>query len=305
MLKMTSACTPHFTWQLRTRALQLGQRVRVMGIVNVTPDSFSDGGLYLGTDHAVAHALRLLDEGADIVDLGGESTRPGAAAGTSDAISADEEQRRVLPVVQGVLRARPNAIVSIDTYRATTARAAVQAGAEIVNDVSGGLWDDAMLPLCAELACGVIVMHTRGLPTEWEIQPRLPDAEVVVFVRQALQQRLQTALAAGIARDRIVLDPGFGFGKRGPENWALLAGLHQFAELRMPLMVGLSRKGFLTGHSTAAADRDAQTHAANRDAIAAGAHLLRVHDVRGAIAAFSAASTAPQAMLEGEGKAKT
>lgn len=274
-----------YRWSLRSRTLQLGRRTAVMGVVNVTPDSFSDGGRYSGTDTAVEHALRLIDEGADIVDVGGESTRPGAPALTSDAISAVEEQRRVLPVIAGVLRARPSAVISVDTYRADTARAAVLAGAEILNDVSGGLWDAAMLQTCAELGCGVILMHTRGLPSEWAQQPRLREDEIVPMVLAGLQERLRSAHAAGIARERIVLDPGFGFGKRGAENWALLRGLHPLHSLGYPVLAGLSRKGFLSqeGSREAAAERDDLTHTADTLAIAAGAHMVRVHEVRGAV----------------------
>jgi dihydropteroate synthase len=270
-----------FEWQLRTRTLRLGERTLVMGIVNVTPDSFSDGGQHMGTDAAVAHALRLLDEGADIVDIGGESTRPGSVAATDDAISAEEEQRRVVPVIAGVLRARPEAVVSVDTYRAVTAKLAVEAGAEIVNDVSGGLWDPAMLTTCAELRCGVVVMHTRGLPAEWALQEPLQDHAVVGTVLDGLRERVAAAVSAGIALERVVLDPGFGFGKRGAENWALLDGLDRLQVLDLPMLIGLSRKGFLDP-SLLATERDDATHAADARAVLRGAHIVRVHDVLGA-----------------------
>ncbi len=284
---------PQYTWQMRSRSLPLGQRTLIMGIVNVTPDSFSDGGAHATTDLAVAHALRLLDEGADILDIGGESTRPGAPARTSEALSTAEEQRRVLPVVQNVLRARPTTVISIDTYRAATARAALECGAEIINDVSGGVWDAEMFATCAELGCGLIVMHTRGLPSEWAAQPALSNKEVLPAVLQGLHQRLQAATDAGVSSDRIVADPGFGFGKRGEENWVLLAGLQQMHALQVPALTGLSRKGFLEsplkqGHAPAA-ERDDITHAANTLAIAAGTHILRVHDVRGAVRAAAVA----------------
>ncbi len=271
-----------FDWQLRSRVLPLGKRTCVMGIVNVTPDSFSDGGQHDSTGAAVAHALRLLDEGAEILDIGGESTRPGTAAGTSEAVSAEEEQRRVLPVIERVLRARPDALLSVDTYRASTARAAVEAGAEIVNDVSGGLWDEAMLATCVALRCGVVVMHTRGLPGDWALQTPLPKDEVVPTVLAELRKRLDAAQQAGVQRECIVADPGFGFGKRGTENWALLAGFADLAGLAFPLLAGLSRKGFLAPE-TPAAERDPQTHAADVAALLSGVHLLRVHDVAGAV----------------------
>ena len=230
MAFMGFAARARYEWQLRSRVLSLGGRTLLMGVVNVTPDSFSDGGAFVSAQQAVDYALRLLDEGADMLDIGGESTRPGAPALTSEAISANEEQGRVLPVIEGVLRARPDAVLSVDTYRAATARRAVAAGAEIVNDVSGGLWDEAMPATCAALQCGVIVMHTRGLPSEWASQPRLRDQDVLPCVSEGLRDRLGAAIGAGVARERIVLDPGFGFGKRGAENWALLRGFESFSE---------------------------------------------------------------------------
>jgi dihydropteroate synthase len=275
---------PRFDWQLRTRSLALGERTRVMGIVNVTPDSFSDGGQHAGTDATVIHALRLLDEGADILDIGGESTRPGSAAATDDAISEEEEQRRVLPVIVEVLRARSEAVISIDTYRASTARLAVEAGAEIVNDVSGGLWDASMLATCAELRCGVVVMHTRGLPGEWALQEPLQGEAVVASVLDGLGERVAAAVAAGVARERVMVDPGFGFGKRGGENWALLAGLDRLQVLELPMLVGLSRKGFLDP-ALPAVERDGATHAADVCAVMGGTHVVRVHDVPGAVRA--------------------
>ena len=276
-----------FEWQLRTRGLTLGERTCIMGIVNVTPDSFSDGGMHASTMQAVAHALRLLDEGATIIDIGGESTRPGAPAKTSKAISAEEEQRRVLPVITGVLSAHPEAMVSIDTYRASTARLAVEAGAEIVNDVSGGLWDTEMFATCAELQCGLLVMHTRGLPSEWASQRPLADDQVVSTVVSGLRERVNAAFQVGIQRQRMTVDPGFGFGKRGGENWVLLAGLEQMHTLGLPVAIGLSRKGFLdaplatTNH--AAGNREDLTHFSDTAAILQGAHLIRVHEVNGAI----------------------
>jgi dihydropteroate synthase len=284
---MSPVARAHFDWQLRTRALALGERTLVMGIVNVTPDSFSDGGHHASTQAAVAHALQLLDDGADIIDIGGESTKPGATAGTAAALDALEEQRRVLPVIAGILHVRPDAVLSIDTYRASTAKLAVEAGAEIVNDVSGGLWDEEMLVTCAALRCGAVVMHTRGLPSEWASQQALAADQVVPLVLDGLRERVAAALSAGIARERIVIDPGFGFGKRGAENWALLAGFERLQELGFPMLAGLSRKGFLDPSKTAV-ERDEATHAAHTVAIRAGAHIVRVHDVRGAMLSASA-----------------
>jgi dihydropteroate synthase len=212
-----------------------------MGILNITPDSFSDGGRFFSPASALAHALRMLDEGADLLDLGGESTRP-----SSTPISPAEEQARVLPTLRAILAARPAAILSIDTYHAETARLAIEAGAEIVNDVSGHLWDPAMSATCAALACGAILMHTRGRPHQWRTQPALAPPEVVPLVLADLSARANAALAGGIPRDSIVLDPGFGFGKIRDENFPLLAHLDQLHTLGFPILAGLSRKSFLT-----------------------------------------------------------
>src|SRR5579862_8781328 len=216
-----------FLWRLRTRSLALGTRTLVMCVLNVTPDSFSDGGLYHDAQDAIAHGLRMLDEGADILDIGGESTRPGQ----QERVSADAEQERVLPVIAAILKARPEAVISIDTYKASTARLAIDAGAEIVNDVSGFLWDPEMATTCAGLGCGVVLMHTRGRPDEWKSQARLVDDEVLPLVKRELGERLQAALDAGVSRERIVLDPGYGFGKRFDENYALLARQAELREL--------------------------------------------------------------------------
>ncbi|MGB7265900.1 MAG: dihydropteroate synthase, partial [Terracidiphilus sp.] len=170
-------------WRLRTRTLDLGQRTLVMGVVNITPDSFSDGGFFLDPEKAVAHALDLIEEGADILDLGAESTRPGSNAGTRDAaVSAEQEQARLLPVLEGILQARPDAVVSVDTYKAETARAALTAGAEIINDVSGFTWDRAIAGVCAELEAGVVLAHTRGRPEEWRSQARLEPNPLMELV---------------------------------------------------------------------------------------------------------------------------
>jgi dihydropteroate synthase len=244
-----------------------------MGVLNATPDSFSDGGLFRIPAEAIERALQMFDEGADILDIGGESTRPGKR----DPVNAQEEINRVLPVLEGVLRHRPGAILSVDTYKSATAQAALRAGVEIVNDVSGFLWDSAMAGLCAAARCGVVLMHTRGLPEEWRAQP--PIERVVQQVAQELHQRLQAALQAGIEPQRLVLDPGFGFGKAFDQNYVLLAGLEELSALRRPILAGVSRKGFL-GRDLAPRDRINASLAAATAAILAGAHILRVHDVR-------------------------
>lgn len=286
------------TWQLRTRTLELGTRTLVMGVVNITPDSFSDGGSFLAPEAAVAHALQLLDEGADILDLGAESTRPGSrAGGSAPAVSADEEQARLLPVLEGILRARPGAIVSVDTYKSATARAALAAGAEIVNDVSGFTWDPALAHVCAEFGAGagvgVVLMHTRGRPEDWRAQPQLPPGALLKTVHDGLAASYAVAQSAGILPHAVVLDPGYGFGKRFNENYALLARQQELLALGRPLLVGLSRKSFL-GHTLAAlhgshpAPVDARENAglaALTAAILHGASIVRVHAVRPSIEA--------------------
>ena len=287
------------TWRLRSRTLELGRRTLVMGVVNITPDSFSDGGLYLSPEMAVARALRLLDEGADILDLGAESTRPGSRAGgaagsaLAPAVSADEEQARLLPVLEGILAARPDAVISIDTYKASTARAALAAGAEIVNDVSGFAWDPTMAAACAETRCGVVLMHTRGRPEEWLTQPRLGGDQLLAMVQAGLEGSMNAAGKAGVATEAIVLDPGYGFGKRFEENYLLLARQAKLLALGRPLLAGVSRKSFLgrtlaplhDGKDAAPEARETASLAATVAAILNGASMVRVHTVPPAVEA--------------------
>lgn len=289
---------PSCRWTLRTRSIALGERTLVAGVVNVTPDSFSDGGQFSSWASAVEQALRLLDEGADILDLGGESTRPGERA----AVSAQEEMDRVLPVLETVLHERPGALVSIDTYKAETAVAAVQAGAEIVNDVSGFLWDPSMAAACASLRCGVILMHARGRSGQWAGLPALARDEVVPLVRRELEERCACAAAAGVPRAALVLDPGFGFGKSFEENYPLLADLGQLRALGYPILVGPSRKRFLGrtlaelyGRDIAPDQRGYGTLAAVTAAVLAGAHIVRVHDVKAAREAAAVADAIREA----------
>lgn len=286
-------------WQLRTRQLALGTRTLVMGILNVTPDSFSDAGRFFDAHAAILRGIQLLDEGADILDIGAESTRPGSRAGggsetdNAPSVSAEEEQARLLPVLRAILEARPNAVLSVDTYKADTARAALQAGAEIINDVSGFLWDPAMPQVCAEEKAGVVLMHTRGRPAEWRTQPRLAPEAVLRMVREGLVGSMATAREAGIPQESIVLDPGYGFGKRFGENYALLAAQAELLALGRPLLTGLSRKSFL-GHTLAPLHggspappeaREIAGIAALVASILHGASIVRVHEVRPAIEA--------------------
>ncbi len=262
-----------------------------MGIVNVTPDSFSDGGLHIDAEKAVVHAEQLLDDGAAIIDVGGESTRPGA----SEPVSEEEERGRVLPVIRDLKRRRPDAVVSVDTYKASVARAAVELGAEVVNDVSGFRWDAKMAKTLAELKVGAVLMHTRGRPEEWRTLP--PIGDPVLMVKRDLRQWAEAATLAGIKRDRLVLDPGFGFGKSFEENYPLLAHFAELQQMGFPLLTGVSRKSFI-GRTLARAgkDKDKDARVKNEDApvaerlygtlaaetalILKGAHIIRTHDVR-------------------------
>ena len=281
-------------WRLRTRTLELGRRTLVMGVVNITPDSFSDGGSFLDPEAALIRCMQCLDEGADILDLGAESTRPGSRAGGEDVlVQAGEEQARLLPVLEGVLKALPHAVVSVDTYKAATARAALQAAAEIVNDVSGFTWDHGVAQVCAEYGAGVVLSHTRGRPEAWRMQPQLDPDALIAAVHDGLAASLATAQEAGIARDQIVLDPGYGFGKRFSENYVLLNRQAELLKLGRPLLAGLSRKSFL-GHTLAPlfdgsdAPPDARENAslaAMTAAILHGASIVRVHQVRPAVEA--------------------
>jgi dihydropteroate synthase len=272
-----------------------------MGVVNATPDSFSDGGLFLDPNAAVAHGLHLLEEGADILDLGAESTRPGSRAGGgaahAPAVSAEEELARLMPVLEGILAARPGTIVSVDTYKAATARAALATGAEIVNDVSGFGWEPEIAGVCAEMRAGVVLMHTRGRPEEWGAQAQLAPDELLATVRGGLEASQEAAALAGVAAECVVLDPGYGFGKRLDENYVLLARQEELLALGRPVAVGVSRKSFL-GHTLAAlhrglvapvSGRDTATVAALVTAILHGASIVRVHVVRAAVEAAAIA----------------
>jgi len=289
-----------FQWKVGTRTLELGRRTLIMGVVNVTPDSFSDGGQYIDAESAVARAEQLLTDGATIIDVGGESTRPGAgvvAAGETvknprregTPVSEEEEKKRVLPVIRDLKRRRPDAIVSVDTYKASVARAAVQEGAEIVNDVSGFRWDPKMAKTLAELKVGAVLMHTRGRPEEWRSLP--PIGDPVLLVKRELRQWAEAATLAGIKRHHLVLDPGFGFGKSFEENYPLLARFVELQQLGYPLLAGTSRKSFLgrtlarDGHDAPVEQRLYGTLASETALILKGAHIIRTHDVQCAVEA--------------------
>lgn len=264
------------TWDLGRRQLVIGRRPLVMGILNVTPDSFSDGGQNFRTDLAVANALQMQADGADIIDIGGESTRP-----YSEQVSADDELDRVLPVIQS-LAGKLTIPISIDTSKAVVARAATDAGAEIINDVTGLEGDVEMTGVARRAGVGVCVMHMRGTPATMQDDPQYED--VVADIERYLIQRREFCLCAGIRRQRICLDPGIGFGKTHEHNLTLLRATDRFVALGSPLLIGHSRKGFiakLIGDKQA--DRTAGTLGVTLAVALAGAHVVRVHDVRATV----------------------
>jgi dihydropteroate synthase len=267
-----------FRLRLPSRTLILGERTLVMGVLNVTPDSFSDGGKYLDSEAAIARALQLERDGADILDIGGESTRPGAAAA-----SPEEELRRILPVIQ-VLRGKLRIPMSVDTRRADVAEAALAAGAEILNDVSGLRMDPRLGQVARCTRAPLILMHMRGTPQTMQRGPFARD--VIRDVMAGLRDALAHAKRAGLAKTRLLLDPGIGFGKKHEQNFEILARLPEFARLGCPIVIGTSRKAFL-GKALVASDaptappeeRLLGTAATVTASILGGAHIVRVHDV--------------------------
>lgn len=261
-------------WRTRSRSFDLSSHALIMGIVNVTPDSFSDGGLHATTDAAVTHALRLADEGADIIDIGGESTRPGAAP-----VSSADEIARVIPVLQA-LRPLTSAALSIDTMKADVAAAAIAAGADIINDVSGLSFDPLMAATAAASNAGLVLMHMQGTPRTMQLRPGYSDT--IAEISAALRLAINLATSAGVHPGAIALDPGIGFGKRLEDNLAILRQPDAFSLDGRPVLLGVSRKSFigqLTG-SSSPASRDWPTVALTSLARERGARILRVHDVR-------------------------
>lgn len=256
-------------WKLKDRELKLGERTLVMGVLNVTPDSFSDGGRYQDPDRAFARAIQIEEQGVDILDVGAESTRPGAVP-----ISAAEELRRLVPVLKR-LRGRLTIPVSVDTYKAEVAERALEHGAEIINDPSGLTLDPQLAKTVVLHDAGLILNHMRGRPETWAKLPPLPD--VMGSIIRDLEATINRARSAGVDRSRIVLDPGIGFGKRKEQNSEILARLPELARLELPIMVGPSHKSFLA-QETENETRFA-TAAAVTAAILGGAHIVRVHDV--------------------------
>lgn len=264
----------NFLWRIRGQDHDLTRRGMVMGIVNVTPDSFSDGGRYLDTGRAVEHALTLVAEGADILDIGGESTRPGA-----DPVEEVEELKRVLPVIHAI-RSETKALISIDTMKAGVARAALDAGADIINDVTGLRADPMMCRVAAETDAGLVVMHMIGTPRTMQQQPEYGN--VVAEVQSYFEERLRILTELGIAPERIVLDPGFGFGKTLDHNIALMKSLGDLAVGMRPVLVGVSRKSMISKllETEAVEDRDWPTVALTSYSRELGARIVRVHDVK-------------------------
>jgi dihydropteroate synthase len=264
-----------------TRPVATARRPAVWGVLNVTPDSFSDGGRFTDHDQAVVHAQRLVADGADVVDVGGESTRPG-----SEPLTAQTEQSRVIPVVAALAAERIR--VSIDTLNASTAAAAVEAGAVIVNDVSGGLVDPDMLSTVADLEVDYVAMHWRGRSDQWDAVSDYDD--IVTEVRDELRSRADAALAAGISPERLWLDPGIGFAKHADDNWTLLRGLPELVALGFPVLVGASRKRFLAAllpTGSAVEERDLPTAVVSALCATAGVSAVRVHDPASTVRALN------------------
>lgn len=256
-------------WKLKNRGLTLGERTLIMGVLNVTPDSFSDGGKYLDPDRAFARAIEIEEQGADIIDVGAESTKPG-----STPISAAEEIRRLIPVLKR-LRGKLAVPISVDTYKAEVAELAIEHGAEIINDPTGLTFEPQLAKVAVQHDAGLILNHMRGRPETWTKLPPLRD--VIGTIERELEATVSRARHVGVDRARIVIDPGIGFGKRKEQNSEILAHLGQLARLELPVLVGPSRKSFLA-QQTEEQTRFA-TAAAVTASILAGAHIVRVHDV--------------------------
>jgi dihydropteroate synthase len=269
-------------WKIAGREIDLSERAMIMGVLNVTPDSFSEGGDFFASEKAIEHGLGLAADGAQIIDIGGESTRPGA-----DIVSADEERRRVLPVIKK-LRGAISAFISIDTSKADVARAAIDGGASIINDVTGGRGDPEMLPLATERKAALIIMHMQGNPRTMQIDPKYDD--VVAEVADFFRQQHERALNCGIDPMAIAFDPGIGFGKTLEHNLELLRNLTRLRVHDRPLVVGVSRKAFLGKiiRSAEMSDRLAPTIALTSLLRERGAYVLRVHDVKANVAALRA-----------------
>jgi dihydropteroate synthase len=264
-------------WKLRKRSVNLSRSGLIMGVLNVTPDSFSDGGRFVDQEAAFGHAERMVEEGATILDVGGESSRPG-----SDPVALEEELRRVIPVIKRIRARFPDLFLSIDTYKAETARQALAAGADIVNDISALRSDPEMIDVLRQSDAGVILMHMRGRPKTMQVNPRYDD--VVQEVVEFLRQRRDDLVGCGIDRARIAIDPGYGFGKRVQDNMQLVQHLVQLGDLGQPIVVGISRKSMIArllgDPRLQSEERLWPTVALTSLLREKGAHIFRVHDVR-------------------------
>jgi len=272
-------------WKLARRSLAYGERTLVMGVLNVTPDSFSDGGQFFSLDHAISYAEQMIEEGADIIDVGGESTRPG-----SEFVSEEEELDRVIPVIER-LAASASIPISIDTTKSSVARAALQAGAEIVNDISGLRFDPAIAAEAAKTGAGLVLMHSRGTPKTMQTLP--PVEDIMTEVTNGLRQSVAVATQRAVTFESIAIDPGIGFGKTAEQNLELIAKLDQLVSQfpNFPLMIGTSRKGFI-GKLLNDAPTEKRLHGTIATVVASvlkGAHILRVHDVKAAVEAVKVA----------------
>jgi len=254
------------------RALRRKTTPVIMGILNVTPDSFSDGGKYRSVEEALDHARLMIDEGAEIIDIGGESTRP-----FSEPVAEKEELHRVIPVIER-LHDIPGAFISVDTYKANVAREALKAGADMVNDISGLTHDDAMAGVIAEYDAHAVIMHIRGTPRNMQENPRYDD--VIGEIRGFLHERVEYAVRSGVDREKIIVDPGIGFGKTLEDNYIILQNIREFGKLGFPVLVGLSRKSLIGKLYDREEDRLPATIALNAAALLGGADIIRVHDVR-------------------------
>jgi dihydropteroate synthase len=273
---MGTTTQPKRVWKLEGKTLTLA-RPLVMGILNLTPDSFYDGGRYTNGEDATAHALSMLDAGADIIDLGGESSRPG-----SERVPAGEELARILPILRRILRERPDALASVDTWKAEVAQAALGEGAHIINDISAGAMDEKLIPSLAASGCGYVLMHMLGTPENMQHKPEYHD--VAAEVRSFFDEKLAALEAAGIEAERIALDPGIGFGKKGRDNLALIVQAESLRARGRPLLFGISRKSFIgTMLDRAPEDRLHGTTALHMALLMRGVDILRVHDVPAAV----------------------
>jgi dihydropteroate synthase len=276
---MTVTHPTPYPWNLRDRTFRWGERTYVMGVLNTTPDSFSDGGQFNSVSTALTQAQALVQGGVDILDIGGQSTRPGATT-----VTVEEELQRVVPVIEAIRRSDDDrlsaTVISVDTTRAVVARAAVRAGADIVNDISGGTFDDAMVATVADLGVSIILMHLRGTPAT--MQQHTDYGDLIAEIYHVLEQHIERAIAAGVSRDHIAIDPGIGFAKTYPQNLDILRHIPDFRPLGCPILIGPSRKSFLGWilNQPDPQQRVWGTAAACCGAIAGGADLLRVHDGR-------------------------